>query len=399
MPVRVVTSAIQQPLTVNALVQNPLIIPERIIKVLDNQFVMNQVLRNAGKATGGAVSFRIATGLFADDTSEVVAPAGEIPLVTVTRGDLDSARVKKRALGVEIDREMRERNDIGAVQNQLTRLRNTLVRDFDGAFVTTLRNAVTQTVAATTVWATSTTIRKDIIAAKALITNSQAPNTTGGQQFMGYQPDAIVFNPNTANDLIGNTNFLQLVLGTTAPTNTSSLPAQILGLTPRLTWGVPNGEAWVMESGTVGGYADEIPLEATELYYWQPRQVYRSDTTRATAGFIDNPAAEGEVFEANSQEEYDRLIDIGAALDPDEAQKQEKAQLDERLAALDAEKAQLDDRRKAIQAEAAAASADDDPANLKGKALEDALDAHGLSKDGTADEKRARLADHLQAQE
>jgi hypothetical protein len=224
-----------------------------------------------------------------------VAPAGEIPLVTVTRGEPDSARVKKRALGVEIDREMRERNDIGAVQNQLTRLRNTLVRDFDGAFVTTLRNAVTQSVAATTAWATSTTIRKDIIAAKALITNSQAPNTTGGQQFMGYQPDTIVFNPNTANDLIGNTSFLQLVLGTTAATNTASLPPNILGLTPRLTWGVPNGEAWVMQSGVVGGYADEIPLEATELYYWQPRQVYRSDTTRATAGFIDNPAAASKI--------------------------------------------------------------------------------------------------------
>jgi hypothetical protein len=36
----------------------------------------------------------------------------------------------------------------------------------------------------------------------------------------------------------------------------------------------------------------------------------------------------------------------------------------------------------------------DEVAELKGQALDDALDAAGLSKSGTADEKRARLAEH-----
>lgn len=35
-----------------------------------------------------------------------------------------------------------------------------------------------------------------------------------------------------------------------------------------------------------------------------------------------------------------------------------------------------------------------DPAELKGKDLDAALDKAGLSKDGTADEKRTRLAEH-----
>lgn len=38
-----------------------------------------------------------------------------------------------------------------------------------------------------------------------------------------------------------------------------------------------------------------------------------------------------------------------------------------------------------------------DPFELKGEALDDALGAWGLSKSGTADEKRQRLADHLTA--
>ena len=295
-PVRVVTSQAQQPITVNAVVKNPLVIPERVIQALDNQFVMDSVLRNAGKATGGAVMFRVSAGLFADAASEVVAPGSEIPLVTVSRGEPDSARVKKRALGVEIDRETILRNDIGHVNNSITRLRNTIVRDIDGTFVSTLRAAVTRTRAATAAWSSgSATIRADIIAAKKLITGSQAPGTTSGQEFMGFIPDTIIFNPNTEQDLLGNSSFLQLILGTTAPTNTDRLPGQILGLTPRTTWGVPDGEAWVMQSKVVGGYADEIPLEATELYYWQPRQAYRSDTTRSTVGFIDEPLAAARI--------------------------------------------------------------------------------------------------------
>jgi hypothetical protein len=35
---------------------------------------------------------------------------------------------------------------------------------------------------------------------------------------------------------------------------------------------------------------------------------------------------------------------------------------------------------------------------LKGKALDEALDAAGLPKTGSADEKRARLAEHTQSQ-
>jgi hypothetical protein len=292
MPVRVVSSAASQPITVNALINNPLIIPERIIKVLSDQFVMDSVLRYAGNVTGGAVSFRVSSGLFADDSSEIVHPGAEIPLVARTIGDLQSARVSKRGLGIEIDREMRIRNATGEVERQLTILQNTMIRDIDGAFVTTLRNGVSQSVAATAAWDSgSATIRKDILAAQSLITNSQAPNTTGGNNFMGFMPDTIIFNPNTKSKLVGNSSFLTLVLGGLAPTNTNQLPGSILGLTPRVTWGVPDGEAWVMQSGIVGGYADEIPLEATALYYEEPRQVWRSDTVRSTVGFIDEPLA------------------------------------------------------------------------------------------------------------
>lgn len=99
---------------------------------------------------------------------------------------------------------------------------------------------------------------------------------------------------------------------------------------------------------------------------------------------------QGDVFEARDQAEYDRLIAADAAVDPEREQELKRQDLERRRAALEAERAQLDAQLSDLPS--------DDPANLKGQALDKALDDAGLSKDGTADEKRARLAEHLQAQ-
>lgn len=50
----------------------------------------------------------------------------------------------------------------------------------------------------------------------------------------------------------------------------------------------------------------------------------------------------------------------------------------------------LDDRGRPLGARQVATA----PSDLKGTALDDALEEAGLSKSGTADEKRQRLADH-----
>lgn len=98
----------------------------------------------------------------------------------------------------------------------------------------------------------------------------------------------------------------------------------------------------------------------------------------------------GDVFEARSQEEYDRLIAAEAAVDPEREQERQAQELRDRRDRLEAEKAQLDAQLDALPS--------DDPSRLKGQALDRALDEAGLSKDGSADEKRARLADHLASQ-
>lgn len=50
----------------------------------------------------------------------------------------------------------------------------------------------------------------------------------------------------------------------------------------------------------------------------------------------------GDVFEARNRAEYDRLIEAGAAIDPQKAQEQAAADLRARREALETERAQLD---------------------------------------------------------
>lgn len=303
MPVRVATSQAQQAVTVNALIQDPLLLAERIIQVLEGQFAMDRVLRNAGRVTGGAIRFRKATGLFAEQSSEIVAPGGEIPLATRQRGDLDSKPVAKRGLAVEIDREMRLRNAVGEVDAQITTVRNTIVRDIDGEFVSTLRENVpaANVRAATAVWSGATaTIRKDINAVRLAIQQFQAAGTSQG--FSGYSGGThMLMSPVTATEITNSDEASKMIFGTTAPTadfyaqGLGEWSINMLGLRPFITPGVADNEVFIVERETVGAYGDEIPLESTELYYFEPRQVYRSDTVRSTAGVIDNPGASGRI--------------------------------------------------------------------------------------------------------
>lgn len=98
----------------------------------------------------------------------------------------------------------------------------------------------------------------------------------------------------------------------------------------------------------------------------------------------------GDIFEARNQAEYDRLIDADAAVDPDKAIEQEQADLRARREALEAEQQRIDAALTDLSSDEPAPGS---PEALSGKDLNDALDAYGLSKSGTVDEKRARLAE------
>lgn len=297
MPVRYVSvGSGSQALTLNQLIAAPTVVAERFISITKDQFVMEKVLRGPMSAPGGAVQFRVSSGIFADNPSEIVNERAEIPLATVSKGDLQTAATRPNALGVSFSWEMLDMDITGEVNRQIQVVKNTIVRDIDGRFYASLSAAVTQTRAATAAWSTGTaTIRKDINAARLVIQQSQPPGAVGGA-YLQYNPDTLLINPVTWTDLMNSTEFLQMIYGTVNPSmlaDPSQLPmgGMVLGLTPLISWSVPAGTALVCESKTIGGYADRVPLGMSELYDWNPARISRADAYRDTVAFVTDPSA------------------------------------------------------------------------------------------------------------
>jgi hypothetical protein len=272
-------------LTVPQMLRDPLFIPALMLSGLDQLFVAEKILRPAGKPEGGTVVYYESTPLFAGSSSEYVEEFGEIPVAVGQLGTPKSVRARKRALGVTISQEMQDRNAVDLVNTQISQARNTIVSDFDATFWTALLAASANTFAATTVWASTTHLRKDVLAARKLILDQKA----------GFMPDTLVLNPTNANDIMTSAEMTQVYTGNVADQNpllTGRINFPFVGLDVMQTYAVPAGTAVLVQKGRVGGYADERPLQATPLYKWKPEaETWRSDLLRTTAIFIDQPKA------------------------------------------------------------------------------------------------------------
>lgn len=285
MPTNIVATTDSPTLTVAQMLKDPLFIPTLMLSDVDQLFVAEKVLRPAGKPEGGTVVYYESTPLFSQSTSEYVEEYGDIPVAINALGNPKSARSRKRALGVTISQEMQDRNKVDLVNTQISQVRETIVRDFDATFWTAILAAPTNTLAAATAWATSTTLRKNILAARKLILD----------QKMGFLPDTLVVNPTNANDIMTSAEMTQVYTGNVADQNpllTGRINFPFVGLDVLQTYAVPAGTAVMVQKGKVGGYADERPLQATPLYKWKPNaETWRSDMLRTTAVFIDQPLA------------------------------------------------------------------------------------------------------------
>ena len=94
MPTTIQTGNEQNPITVNAMLEDPLVVPRLVRTFFKQQFIADQILRPAGKATGGAVQYWVSDPVYPDVTAgdvEVVAPLGEIPVANPIIGAPASA--------------------------------------------------------------------------------------------------------------------------------------------------------------------------------------------------------------------------------------------------------------------------------------------------------------------
>lgn len=290
-------------LTVNEMLKSPTLIPKRILSMMDQEFLCDAVLRNAADAPSGSVLYFQSTPLFATDDPAILDEFGEIPTTNGSLGTPLVARVVRRAFGLRVSKTMRDRNNVDAVNIQVTQIKNTMVRAWEDAFFSALiSNASVQVVQTGVAWGNASShIREDVNAAKYLIKKASA--SADGKQKFGYKADTLIISTETETDFLNSDEVSKPYVGNIADESllyTGKLPNKFLGLDVLVSWRLsayfPSG-AIVMQRKVFGGISNERPLQATPLYgegngpNGGPTESWRTDVTRASAIFLDQPKA------------------------------------------------------------------------------------------------------------
>lgn len=287
------SNSAQFPITVSSILKQPTFVQQYLLRIADYLFVSEKIFRQVQSCPSGAVVYYASTPLFANVHSSVLEEFEEIPVGMTDLGTPAVATANRQGLGVRVSEQMRTRNDINALNIQLEQVRNTLVLDFDANFMGVMEAAVPEghVTAATAVWSSSSsTMRADVSAALATIVAEKR----------GFRPDTLLIDQATLYGLLGNDDTWQIFRGNVANENPQllgKLSAQILGLDVFVTinGNITSGDAFVMQRNVFGGYSDERPLTATPWYLNQDNESWRSNVTRSSAVFIDQPLALGSI--------------------------------------------------------------------------------------------------------
>lgn len=131
-------------LTVDLALRNPTVVTRRIADLTLQKFIADRVFASAGGVTGGAVIYQQATQneLYLDRDVAHVQPGGDFPVVTATRPAPLVAQVEKWGGQFFITDEARDRNDQALLNNQVTKLANTIVRKINQRCVQELETSI-----------------------------------------------------------------------------------------------------------------------------------------------------------------------------------------------------------------------------------------------------------------
>lgn len=289
-------------ITVNAMIKDPLLIRARMLQMMNQQFIMQALLRQAPRAEAGVILYNESTPLFTDDDASVIAEAAEIPLVQGQDGIPKAAFTIKTGLGIEITIEMKNRNRFDLVSTRMNQVKNTILRHWERRLFNALNAAVpagnTLTLGATASWSGGTAgsikIRNNLIDAAQLVREAVVPGQ-GTDAYLGFEPDTLVISTRTMAVMMKDDDFRKAYEGSPLasknPYYTGQLEKNVMGFDIMTSRFMNDDYAFLLEKNTVGGYSDERPLSVTPTYPDQDREIWRSNVIRQTGIFIDQPYA------------------------------------------------------------------------------------------------------------
>lgn len=286
-------------INVDAMVKDPTYIQQHITEDLTGAFLEEAIFRNGG-TNDGVVAFREAATPFLEDKAETVAEYAEIPVSHLSDGKVRSIIGHKTALGIEVSYEMRRFNRIDRVNQQVTALKNTMVRSSVDAALAAFAGAKVPTLNVTDKWDSAKgnplgTFR----AAKRMISQARPENRP--DTLFGYNPDTLLIATSAFDAALEHEATQKLFNGNAAlenPLYKGTLPATLAGLRVVTSAWLKEDEMYVLEAGTAGFFSDSIPMTVSELYcpsgdvaHGGTNMSWRVDAFRQRIFAVDNPKA------------------------------------------------------------------------------------------------------------
>lgn len=288
--------------SVASLTDNPTRIPNIVVQAVKDNTLVDLLLRK-GPQNNGAIAYEEKVIFSSLREDEIVAEYGEIPR-TQSQATIPTVRgTQKRALGLQVSRETRTRDDRAKLAEDIALTRDQLVRGWNKVFFAAVNNNpnVLKMLASNADgnagtadgWLTGG-IRRDIADATLLMANQQLVQGAVDNDRYGFRPDTMVIHPTMGAEFIDNEEvnkvFQNSPATTISPRYTMRHPqkfGQYLDIIE--SWEMNPDEVMLCARNKMGFVSDEWPMFGEAMDYIKSRQVYETFFSRRAAVGIDNP--------------------------------------------------------------------------------------------------------------
>lgn len=241
-------------LTVNRLVNNPVMIQRALRTLAQQRLVGDKILTGKVDLTGtGAVNYEVSEAIMASSLAERIDDLMEYPNSAEPSSVSQIASAENWGLATMISDKLVARNRIDLVNRKMLKLANRIAFGFDALVISAVASAVTQTSPAVAVWSSTTTA--DPFADIALA------GSVADTLNQGYEIDTVLATPTRWARLISAAKVIER-----APRESNDALlltgrlAQIAGLNVWKTTNMPSGvDVMVLDSRQLGsiGWEDQ----------------------------------------------------------------------------------------------------------------------------------------------
>lgn len=235
------------PAEVHQFLASPAFVARELQDMTDLSFVSDYLLRGSADATGsGAVVVEEDEELFSGE-SEQIAPGGEYPTGTDEEAAASLIALRKFGHQEELTDEKIARSPRDQLTKKLTRIANTIIRDFDAFTSGVIASKVTATHTGAA-WSSGTVIVDNVLMAAAGVEELE----------LGYTPDTVVLKPThyaKVTSLLIAANILPREAGN--PLLTGARSFDYLGLTWVKSMYSPFSDPFVCDAEALGGIGTE----------------------------------------------------------------------------------------------------------------------------------------------